>query len=227
MIYYVAERTNLPLVAGVRSYDDSCGIARALDVIGERWTLLVVRELILGPKRFVDLRAGLGKLSANVLAQRLRELEEAGVVTRRTLPPPAGSRVYELTERGRELEPVLLALGRWGRDAPFPPEAPPLSADAAVLALPTTFEPGNARGMTAKVELRLGHDRFLARVRRGRFDVSRDEDAGADACLETDPATLASLLWHGARLAEAEDEGRAGASGDRAVLERFLTLFRP
>ncbi|MBV9335437.1 MAG: helix-turn-helix transcriptional regulator, partial [Solirubrobacterales bacterium] len=104
-----------------RTYGDACGIARALDVVGERWALLVVRELLLGPKRFTDLRAGLPHLSPDVLAQRLRELEQGGVVRRAKLPPPAGSRVYELTEWGRELEPVVLGLGLWGSSrAPFP-----------------------------------------------------------------------------------------------------------
>src|SRR3954462_10329796 len=101
-------------MAGKRTYGDRCGIARALDAVRERWALLVVRELLLGPKRFTDLRAGLPHLSPDVLAQRLRELEEAGIGRRRPLGPPAGSRVYELTERGRQLEPGVLALGRWG-----------------------------------------------------------------------------------------------------------------
>src|SRR6266700_1804746 len=99
-------------MAAKRTYSDPCGIARALDLLGERWALLVVRELVLGPKRFTDLRAGLSNLSPDVLAQRLRDLERDGVVRRRKLPPPAGSRVYELTGWGRELEPILLALGR-------------------------------------------------------------------------------------------------------------------
>ena len=108
-------------MAGKRTYGDPCGIARGLDLVGERWALLVVRELILGPKRFTDLRVGLPQLSADVLAERLRDLEVAGVVQRRKLPPPAGSRVYELTAWGQELEPVVLAIGRWGSRAPFPP----------------------------------------------------------------------------------------------------------
>src|SRR4051794_8066328 len=120
-------------MAGRRTYGDSCGIARALDLVGERWALLVVRELMLGPKRFTDLRAGLRNLSADVLAQRLRQLEAAGVVRRRTLPPPAGSRVYELTDWGRDLEPALLALGRWGSRAALPPGSGPLGADALML----------------------------------------------------------------------------------------------
>src|SRR3954449_3642338 len=101
-------------MATKRTYGDRCGVARALDVVGERWALLVVRELLLGPKRFTDLRAGLPHVSPNVLSQRLRELEEAGIVRRRKLPPPAGSRVYELTEWGEELEPIVTRLGAWG-----------------------------------------------------------------------------------------------------------------
>src|SRR6266540_2349588 len=97
-----------------RRYGQTCGIAHALDLVGERWALLVVRELLLGPKRFTDLREGLPGIGANVLASRLRELESAGVVQRRTLPAPAAATVYELTEYGRELEEPLLAFGRWG-----------------------------------------------------------------------------------------------------------------
>src|SRR6185437_15881661 len=143
----------------VRSYDDPCGLARALDLVGERWALLVVRELLLGPKRFADLRRGLPGLSQNVLAQRLRELEEAAVVTRRRLEPPASTWAYELTERGRELEPALLALAAWGSRTPMSPgaAAAELSADALMLALRTTARPS---GEPARVELRLDDDRF-------------------------------------------------------------------
>jgi DNA-binding HxlR family transcriptional regulator len=105
-------------MATMRTYDDGCAAAHALDLVGERWALLVVRELLLGPKRFTDLRAGLPAVSSNVLSQRLRELEQAGVVRRRRLPPPAGSRVYELTDWGMELEPVIIRLGRWGPATP-------------------------------------------------------------------------------------------------------------
>ena len=112
-------------MAKKRTYGDRCGIARALDVVGERWALLVVRELLLGPKRFTDLRAGLPGLSPDVLSQRLRELEQAGLVRRRKLAPPAGSRVYELTERGLALEPILLELGRWGSQRRSPRARPP------------------------------------------------------------------------------------------------------
>src|SRR5919107_2204104 len=103
---------------GKRTYGDRCGVARALDIVGERWALLVVRDLLLGPKRFTDLRAGLPHVSPDVLSQRLRELEEAGIVRRTKLPPPAGARVYELTERGRGLQPIVIELGRWGSATP-------------------------------------------------------------------------------------------------------------
>src|SRR3954453_9039810 len=131
-------------MAEKRSYGDSCGIARALDLVGERWALLVVRELVLGPKRFTDLREGLVHLSPDVLSQRLRELESAGIVRRRKLPPPAAARVYELTEWGRGVGPVLVALGRWGSRSSLPPEPPALGVDAVAVALKTMFDPAAA-----------------------------------------------------------------------------------
>src|ERR687894_3181763 len=129
-----------------RTYDDACAAAHALDLVGERWALLVVRELVLGPKRFTDLRAGLPHVSPNVLAQRLRELEVAGVVRRRKLPPPAASRVYELTEWGLELEPAIIQLGRWGARSPSRPRDAAIGVDSIVLALRTMFDPRVAEG---------------------------------------------------------------------------------
>src|SRR5919202_518872 len=125
-------------MATKRTYDDGCAAAHALDLVGERWALLVVRELLLGPKRFTDLRAGLPHASPNVLSQRLRELEDAGVVTRGTLPPPAASRIYELTDWGRGLEPVIIALGDWGSRSPHRKPGLGMSVDCHALALKTT-----------------------------------------------------------------------------------------
>src|SRR5215217_3839344 len=143
-------------MATMRTYGDGCGIAHALDLVGERWALLVVRELLLGPKRFTDLRDGLPNTSPNVLAQRLRELEEDGVVRRRKLPPPAGSWVYELTDWGRELEQVIIQLGRWGtRSASLPRDAE-IGVDSMILSLRVRFDPEAARGLRAEYELRLG-----------------------------------------------------------------------
>jgi DNA-binding HxlR family transcriptional regulator len=212
-------------MATKRSYGDPCGIARALDLVGERWALLVVRELVLGPKRFTDLRAGLPHLSPDVLAQRLRELEAAGVLQRRTLPPPAGSRVYELTAWGRELEPVLLALGRWGSRAAFPSEHGQLGIDAFVLALETLFHPSAADGISAGYELRLGEYRFHARVSGRRLELVRGDAHSPDATIAGEPGPLSAVLWHGQSLDEALRSGTITLEGDRAAAGRFLALF--
>jgi len=213
-------------MAKKRTYGDPCGIARALDVVGERWALLVVRELLLGPKRFTDLRTGLPHVSPDVLAQRLRELEQDGVVRRRTLAPPAGSKVYELTERGRELEPVILALGRWGSAEPFPPGDARLGPDSTVIALLTVFNPAAADGLDATYELRLDGQVFRARVADGRLDFARGTADDPDATIETDPGTLATVLWHGRKLAEAERSGDFEIDGSRSAVTRFLRLFQ-
>ncbi|HEX2134827.1 MAG TPA: helix-turn-helix domain-containing protein, partial [Microvirga sp.] len=177
----------------MRTYCDACAAAHALDLVGERWALLVVRELLLGPKRFTDLRAGLPGVSPNVLAQRLRELEQAGVVRRRKLPPPAGSRVYELTDWGMELEPVIIRLGRWGARSPWRPRDAEIGVDSVVLALRTMFNPRAANGLRASYELRLGEeDRFRAAVADGRFEIVRGSAERPDATIETDPGTLAA-----------------------------------
>lgn len=209
-----------------RTYGDRCGVARGLDLVGERWALLVVRELLLGPKRFTDLRAGLPHIGPDVLSQRLRELEETGVLRRRMLAPPAASRIYELTEWGEQLEPVVLALGRWGSRAPFPDAGAAFSADSAVLALKTLFAPSAADGLSASYELRLGEHSFGARVTQNRLEISRGELSPVDATIQTsDPATLTGLLWHGHGMAQALLSGELKLEGDRAAAERFLELF--
>ncbi len=210
-----------------RSYNDACGVARALDLVGERWALMVVRELLLGPKRFTDLRTGLPTVSPDVLAQRLRELEAGGVVGRRKLPPPAASHVYELTARGRALEPVLLALGRWGGANCDPPAAGVgMSLDSHIVSLRTLFVPGLAEGFAADVELRLGEeDRFRAHVADGQIVAERGEAPAADAIVETDPATLIAVLHGHRELAEAQAAGDIKIEGDTAVAARFLGLF--
>jgi DNA-binding HxlR family transcriptional regulator len=207
-----------------RTYGDRCGIARALDVIGDRWALLVVRELVLGPKRFTDLRAGLPNLGPDVLSQRLRDLEDAGVVRRGKLPPPAAARVYELTERGQELEPILLGLGRWGSREEFPPGSE-LGPDAAVLALKTMFNPARAAGFEKTFELRLGEQRYRLRVGDGMLSATRGSADQPDVVIDTDPETLTELLWRGRPLQEAEDAGDVTVTGKRMPLLRFLRLF--
>jgi DNA-binding HxlR family transcriptional regulator len=213
-------------MAGKRTYGDRCGVARALDLVGERWALLIVRELLLGPKRFTDLRTGLPHVSPDVLSQRLRELEEAGILARIKLPPPVAARVYELTQRGKDLKPIILELGRWGSLEPFPPDAEAqLGIDALVVALMTVFNPAAADGFRASYELRLGEDVFRARVAGGEFDVERGAADRPDATIVTDPATLATVLWHGRRPAEAQRAGDLEVAGDRKAAGRFWKLF--
>jgi DNA-binding HxlR family transcriptional regulator len=208
-----------------RSYGESCAAAHALDLVGERWALLVVRELVLGPKRFTDLRAGIRHASSNVLAQRLRELEHAGVVRRRKLPPPASTPVYELTEWGQELEPVLAGLGRWGARSPHRAPDAGMSIDATILALRTMFSPAAAKGLRATLALHIGDDRFRARIAGGRMELERGEAPAADATLRTDQRTLGALALTGLPLDGALADGRVQITGDAAVVERFLTLF--
>jgi len=199
-----------------RSYGDRCGVARALDLVGERWALLVVRELLLGPKRFTDLRAGLPQVGPDVLSQRLRELESAGLVRKRSLDPPAAARVYELTERGALLEPVILELGRFGSVAPFPEGDATFGPDALALALKTLYTPG---GAPTQVALRLGGQDFRAGDDGAALTLERGSAEDPDASIEAEPGPLAAVLWHGAGL-----EG-VTITGDRRAAKRFLKRF--
>jgi len=219
-----------------RNYGDSCGIARALDVVGERWALLVVRELLLGPKRFTDLRAGLPRIGPDMLAARLRELEDVGLVVQRPLPPPAARTVYELTQDGRELEPVLHALGRWGSRRPLRPDPPPLSPDAAVVAMQTMFEPDPA-APSSVIALRLdGHDfslradadQLVATAGSGGAPAAAVETPGGApaATVATDPATLSAVLWHGLDVDQAVAEGRLAIDGDQRAALALLNRYR-
>src|SRR5687768_14859291 len=152
-----------------RSYEDACATAHALDLIGERWALLVVRELVLGPKRFTDLRAGLPGISPNVLTQRLTELEEAAIVRRRKLPPPASAWAYELTEWGQELEPVIVKIGQWGARSPNLFRGVPISVDGLILSFRTMYSEEAAQGLNARYELRFGEDHFQAELADGKL----------------------------------------------------------
>src|SRR3954452_3484695 len=156
-------------MATKRTYGDGCAIAHGLDLVGERWALLVVRELLLGPKRFTDLKKGLPNASPNVISERLRELERAGLVERDKLPPPAGSHVYRLTDWGRGLEDIVVSLGRWAQSGPSPPPDAPIGADSIALALRGMFDADAADGLRARYELRLGEDRFRVEVSDGEI----------------------------------------------------------
>lgn len=208
-----------------RSYREACRFAFALDLVGERWALLVVRELLLGPKRFTDLRGGLPHASPNILSERLRELEQAGVVHRRKLPPPAASQVYELTAWGRELEPVVTQLGAWGARSPVPPESDEISASSIVLALRSLFDAEAAGDLEASYELRLGEETFHVSIADGELNLDRGDAEAPSAAIETDPGTLAALLTGQLPLGDALDSGAASIEGSKREVRRFLKLF--
>ena len=209
-----------------RSYGEACRFAHALDLVGERWALLVVRELLLGPKRFTDLRRGLPNASSNILAERLRELEDGGVVRHRKLPPPAAASVYELTEWGRELEPIVTRLGAWGARSPVAAGAGQIGPDSIVLALRSLFDPEAAAGLTAAYELRLGEaDVFRVELAGGELDLGRGPAEDPDGAIATDPGTLAALLTGQLPLDDALDSGLATIEGSKRAVNRFLRLF--
>jgi DNA-binding HxlR family transcriptional regulator len=210
-----------------RPYGDGCAIATALDYVGERWALLVVRELLLGPKRFTDLQDGLPGAGAKVLAQRLRELESSGVVRHRTLPPPAGSQVYELTEWGAQLDAIVVALGRWGAGAPEPP-AGPVGADSAMIKLRSSFTPEPDRPWTATCQVRLGRYHFTIRVADGQLTgITRGEPHDQpDTIIDTDPGTLNRILGAGQALGEAINDGLLTITGDHQAGQRLFDAIR-
>lgn len=214
-----------------RAYDEGCAAAHALDLVGERWALLVVRELLVGPKRFTDLEAGLPGVSPNVLSQRLRDLETVGVLVRTRLPPPTATWVYELTPWGRDLEPVLMALGRWGVRSPAMPFTAPTSPAALVVALRTMFDPAAANGVEAEVALhvassKLGEERLRARVVGGRLELERGPVENPAVTIQSDPETLKGLAFGGLPLAAARETGALTLTGDPEQAEQFFGLFR-
>jgi DNA-binding HxlR family transcriptional regulator len=209
-------------VARTRTHRDGCGIAHAADLLGERWALVVIRELLLGPKRFTDLRAGIPDISPNVLGQRLRELEESGIVRRRKLPPPAAARVYELTEWGQELEPAVLALGRWAtRSDSFPRDAE-MGSDSIVLAIKSTFDREAAAALVATYGLEFGEEAFSIRVADGELMAHRGEAEDPDVVIRTDPNTLAGLVFRGEKLGKAVESGDVQIDGSNRAITGLL-----
>lgn len=202
-----------------RRYDDACGTAHGLELIGERWALLVVRELMVGPRRFGDLRASLPGLSANVLTQRLEQLEAAGVVVRRRLPPPASVQVYDLTDWGREAEPVISSLGRWAARSPGHDPTLPLSPVSMMLSFRTMFDAAKAGEARMRLGFRFGADSFVVTVADGTLNVSRTETDGAEAVVAGSPEAVAAAVYGGAGTDGLAIEGR------REVFERFAGFF--
>jgi DNA-binding HxlR family transcriptional regulator/putative sterol carrier protein len=207
-----------------RTYPDGCAAAHGMDLIGERWALLVVRELILGPKRFTDLRDSLPGVSPNVLTQRLEELEQTGIVRRRKLNPPAAAWVYELTEWGQQLEPVITTLGRWAARSPLKPHGG-VSVNSLILSFRTMFDPKVAEGFNATVELRIGEERFHSRFSRGQMQVIPGSAEKPDAVIQADPETFVEVIYAGRTFADATRAGKLKVEGDKSVARRFLTFF--
>ncbi len=209
-----------------RSYDQFCPLAYALDLVGERWTLLIVRELLAGPRRFKDLTDGLPGISSNLLSERLDSLERQGVLCRRRLPPPAGSTVYELTPWGHGLESAVLELGRWGvRLLPTSLEGNALpSVGTCALGIRAFFRPERARGVDETYELRLGHEVLQVRVREGELCVQQGEGLRADAVFHTDVPSYLGLFSGQITPDEAVAGGLIRIEGDPGALRRFLEL---
>ena len=209
-----------------RSYNQYCGLAYALDVVGERWTLLIVRELVAGPRRFKDLMEGLPDISTNVLADRLRSLEQQGILRRRVLPPPAGSTVYELTDVGQGLETALLELGKWGSRF-VPPSAEGvtvLGLNSYALTLKTFFRPEQAQGLDETYELHIGREVLQVQIARGTIAVQQGTARKADAVFYTDIETYLALLLGQIAPDAAIAEGRIRVEGDPAALSRLLAV---
>ncbi|MGW3819590.1 winged helix-turn-helix transcriptional regulator [Streptomyces sp. NPDC005046] len=195
-----------------------------MDVVGERWAMLVVRELLFGPKRFRDLRLGVPKVSQNVLSQRLKELEANGVVRRVELGPPVSSQAYELTEWGQQLEPALIALARWGAHVPVEPDAD-RSTDAFMLLVKALYSPPATGAPTMAVRLLVGTDSFDVQVDGASIEVARGAHAQTDAIVRGDVRVLWDLIFTDMTVASALDAGVLEVTGDRAAAQRFFTLF--
>lgn len=219
------EITNKNQAVAKRRYDDACGTAHALDLVGERWALLVLRELMLGPKRFSDLRADLPGLSANVLTQRLEGLEASGLLVRTKLPPPSNAQVYALTEWGYEAEPIIQALGRWAARSPGHDPTLPISAVSVMLSFRTMIERKRAEGMDAKIGFSFGGENYLGHVVNGGIEIKRGDPADGDVVFTATPQLLAAAAYGKQPFEELERTGAFKVKGDLALAARFIDLF--
>jgi DNA-binding HxlR family transcriptional regulator len=211
----------------MKKYGQYCPVAHALECVGERWSLLIVRDLLRGPKRYTDLAEGLPGIGTNILAGRLRDLEAAGLVEKRKLPPPAAVTVYELTDYGRDLEEAIQALARWGARTLGPPESeeevrPGWSVDA----IRTIFDPHAAQGLDATYELRIGEELTVVRIADGELvDVRLGAADDPDLVVETDFASFYELIARTLSPQEALEEGRIRIDGEADGLDRLVAIL--
>jgi DNA-binding HxlR family transcriptional regulator len=206
-------------------YDDACGTAFALELVGERWSLLIVRELMFGGRRFSDLRAGLPGISAKVLTERLEGLERAGIVQRRQLPPPASVQIYELTPWGYASETAIKELGRWAATSPDHDPTLPLSPASLMLSFRTMFDGARARGPRFVGAVRIGQDRFLVEVANGTLRAERGEVESPDFAFEAPAASVIAAAVYGK--VPLDDLAEAGLvfTGDREAALRYIDCF--
>lgn len=208
-----------------RWYDDACGTALAMELVGERWSLLIVRELMFGPRRFGELRGGLPGISANVLTQRLEGMEEVGILVRRKLPPPANVQVYELTTWGYESETAIQELGRWAVRSPRHDPTLPLSAASIMMSFRTMIDRNRSGERPMRVGFDIAPDAFVAEIDAQGIAVRRAQPESVDLRLVAQPPVLAAIVYGGLPVEEAERDGVLTVTGDRALLAHFITLF--
>lgn len=208
-----------------RLYLDACGMAFGLEMLGERWALFVVRELMMGPRRFSDLRADLPGISANVLTQRLAELEARGIVVRSTLPPPANVQVYGLTEWGYLAEPIVQEVGRWAARSPLHDPTLPISPVSIMLSLRTMIVPEYVGTRDFTVGFRFGALEFKGRVKDGGIVITREDAGGADFVLTGTAPGVAAFVHGKVPLAQLGPLGVLSGEGDLELAAQFPSLF--
>ena len=208
-----------------RRYDDACAATHGMDLIGERWALPVMRELMLGPRRFGELKASLNGISANVLTQRLEGLEAAGVLRRKRLPPPASVQVYELTPWGYEAGPIFQAMGRWAVKSPHHDPTRPFSAVSLMLSFRTMIDLARTRGLHARIGFRIDDQHFVLGIADGAVELGRGESGDVDLAFAGATGALAAAAYGGVPLRDLEAAGELSIEGDRRLAERFVTLF--
>jgi DNA-binding HxlR family transcriptional regulator len=213
------------VMATSRTYEDSCGVAHALELVGERWALLVVRELMLGAKRFGDVKDGLPGISANVLSHRLDELERAGLVCRRKLPKPAAVWVYDLTPWARDLEPIMQTFGRWAARDPQHRKDLHFGTTSLILSLRTNFDPSLADGVHLVIALRPNDETYVATIAGKKLTIEAGDPAEADATIAGDPRAFAAVTYGGRPFADAIGTGELVVSGNLTAAELFLHLY--
>jgi len=209
-----------------RWYNDACGTAFGLEVIGERWALLVVRELMLGARRFSDLRSALPGISAKVLTERLTALEATGVAARRMLPPPGKAQVYELTAWGLAAEPLIQELGRWAAQSSAHDPRLPLSAVSLMLSLRTMLDPEACAAFSGRIGFVIGEERFVAEPAGRELPIRRGDPEGVDAVFHAPSAdVIAAGIYAGVPWEELEAGAGLAITGDRARALAFARLF--